>query len=155
MAGVGSPSATLNATAKSKKTEKLAKARGRDWGLPDGGSGAAAATRPILVECHNDRLVLLSEDRGHASKEVRLGQQAQDSMDEFVADVWQHMKGWGTAGKGLYWRPALLMEVEPGAADRYAEVKSLLADSGLDVQERRPKTAQQPSSANPRPSRTQ
>ncbi len=153
MAGVGMPSPSLNATAKSKKTEKLAKTRGRDWGLPDGGSGAAAATRPTLVECRNDRLVLLSEDRGHAATEVRLGPHAKDSMDEFVGHVWQHMKSWGTAGKGLYWRPTLVMEVEQGAADRYAEVKSLLADSGLDVQERRPKTAQQPNSTSSRPFR--
>jgi hypothetical protein len=48
------------------------------------------------------------------------------------------MKSWGIAGKGLYWRPTLLMEVKPGAADRYAEVKALLADSGLDVHERQP-----------------
>ena len=57
-------------------------------------------------------------------------------MDEFVSDVWQHMKGWGPAGKGLYWRPTLVVDVKPGAADRYAEVKTLLDDSGLDVHER-------------------
>jgi hypothetical protein len=51
------------------------------------------------------------------------------------------MKSWGIAGKGLYWRPTLLMEVKPGAADRYAEVKALLDDSGLDVHERQPHAA--------------
>ena len=57
------------------------------------------------------------------------------------------MKGWGTAGKNLYWRPTLLMEVKPGAADRYAELKSLLENSGLDIKERtpRPQTAAKPS----------
>jgi hypothetical protein len=33
------------------------------------------------------------------------------------------------------------MDVKPGAADRYAEIKALLADSGLDIHERRPPTA--------------
>ena len=60
-------------------------------------------------------------------------------MDEFVSDVWQHMKAWGIAGKGLYWRPTLLMDIQPGAADRYAEVKALLEDSGLDVHEQVPR----------------
>jgi hypothetical protein len=96
-----------------------------------------AVTRPILVECHNDRLVIVPENRNQLPKEVLLGVKAQESMDEFVSDVWQHMKRWGMAGKNLYWRPTLLMDVKPGAADRYAEVKALLADSGLDVHERR------------------
>ena len=118
----------------------MAKTRGRDWGLPDAGMGTAAATRPILIECHNDRLVIQPESRNELPKEVRMGPKAQENMDEFVADVWQHMKGWGTAGKGLYWRPTLVMDVKPGAADRYAEVKALLADSGMDVHERPPQS---------------
>jgi len=123
----------------SSKPASMAKSRGRDWGLPDAGMGAAA-TRPILIECHNDRLIILPETRSELPKEVQLGPQAQASMDEFVGNVWQHMKGWGTAGKGLYWRPTLVMDVKPGAADRYAEVKALLADSGMDVHERPPQT---------------
>ncbi|HEV3024886.1 MAG TPA: hypothetical protein VGX76_20565, partial [Pirellulales bacterium] len=58
------PSLSLNATvpsSQSKKTKSMATARGRNWGLPDTGPAAAAATRPILVECHNDRLVILPE----------------------------------------------------------------------------------------------
>ena len=102
--------------------------------------GTAAATRPILIECHNDRLVIQPESRSESPKEVLLGPKAQESMDEFVADVWQHMKSWGTAGRGLYWRPTLVMDVKPGAADRYAEVKALLADSGMDVHERQPQS---------------
>ena len=126
--------------AQATKTTSMAKTRGRDWGLPDAGMGTAAATRPILIECHNDRLVIQPESRSESPKEVRLGPKAQESMDEFVADVWQHMKSWGTAGRGLYWRPTLVMDVKPGAADRYAEVKALLADSGMDVHERQPQS---------------
>ncbi len=140
-AASGMPSPTFQSQA--QKTDSLAKTRGRDWGLPDGGSGVAPATRPILVECHNDRLVIVPEDRNHDPKVVRMGTQAQETIDEFVSDVWQHMKGWGIAGKGLYWRPTLVMDVKPGAADRYAEVKALLSDSGLDVHERQPRAATQ------------
>jgi hypothetical protein len=122
----------------------MAKTRGRDWGLPDASPVAAPATRPILVECHNDRLVILPESSNQMPKQVPLAAKAQDSMDEFVSDVWTHMKSWGIAGKGLYWRPTLLVDVKPGAADRYAEVKALLEDSGLDVHERQPHTAAKP-----------
>ncbi len=136
---VGTPPSAFAPTSPSKKTNSLAKSRGRDWGLPESGVGAVAATRPILIECHNDHLVLLPESSHELPKQVRLGPKTQDSMDELVSDVWQHMKGWGTAGKGLYWRPTLAMQVEPGAADRYAEIKALMADSGLDVRERQPR----------------
>ena len=137
----GGPPPKFPQTASAKKTDSMAKTRGRDWGLPDGGSQAAAATRPILVECHNDRLVIMPEGSNEQPKVVKLSGKAQESMDEFVSDVWKHMKAWCPAGKGVYWRPTLLMEGKPGAADRYAEVKSLLADSGLDVHERQPKAA--------------
>jgi hypothetical protein len=103
-----------------------------------------------MIECYNDRLVILPESKNELPQVTPLGPKAQDSMDEFVSHVWQHMKGWGMAGKGLHWRPTLLMQVEPGAADRYAEVKSLLADSGLDVHERQPKAAAKPPLNNPK-----
>jgi hypothetical protein len=126
---------------KPRKTTSLAKVRGRDWGLPDAGAGMAPATRPILVECHHDRLVIVPDEPGTDPKVTRLGDETRENIDEFVSDVWQHMRGWGIAGRGLYWRPTLAMAVEPGAADRYAEIKALLADSGLDVRERRPRAA--------------
>lgn len=135
----GSPG--TSAAGQAANVKSMAKTRGRDWGLPEAGVAAVAATRPIRVECHNDRLVIVPESRTELPKEVPLGARTQDSMDELVSDVWTHMKGWGVAGKGMYWRPTLVMEVKPGAADRYAEIKSLLADSGLDIHERRPPTA--------------
>ena len=105
----------------------------------------SAATRPILVYCFKDRLIIPSELRQPAADRSQGRRKTQDSMDEFVHGVWQHMKAWGTPGKGLYWRPTLLMDIQPGAADRYAEVKALLEDSGLDVHERpAPATATQP-----------
>jgi len=143
---VGSPQPDV-APGGPKKTHSLAKNRGSDWGLPDGGAGMSPASRPIAVECHNDRLVIRPDRANLPPVETKLGAEARDDMDEFVSNVWQHMKGWGIAGKGLYWRPTLLMTIEPGAADRYAEVKALLADSGLDVREQVPRGAQPPRAA--------
>ena len=39
----------------------------------------------------------------------------------------------GSAGRGIYWRPQLAVDVAPGAEGRYSDLKTLLADSGLDV----------------------
>jgi hypothetical protein len=144
----GMPSPSLDFSAKKPRTASLAKARGNNWGLPES-SGTAAATRPISVVCNNDSLVIMPEERGQSPVTVRLGPRTQESMDEFVSGVWQHMKGWGKAGKGLYWRPTLVVDVKPGAADRYAEVKNLLQDSGLDVHERVAATTAQPPASKP------
>ena len=46
------------------------------------------------------------------------------------------LKAWGIAGRGMYWRPVLLIEVTPDAEFRYAELKALLDNSGLIVQRR-------------------
>ena len=133
----------------SRKLASIASFRGRDWGLPDAGAGMTPVTRPIAVECHTDRLVILPEDRGQAPRVTRLDEDARANIDEFVSNVWRHMKGWGIAGRGLYWRPTLLVSVGPGAADRVAELEALLADSGLDVRLRR---AQDDSTRTKRPS---
>jgi hypothetical protein len=146
-AGGSPPPSQSNTVSASKKIKSLAKTRGRDWGLPDAAPAAMAATRPIRIECHPDRLVIVPEASNEVPREIRLGANTQESMDELVSNVWQHMKSWGVAGKGLYWRPTLLMDVKPGAADRYADIKASLADSGMDVHERRP----QPSAKNPAP----
>lgn len=118
------------------KPHSMASSRGSDWGLPESSPGAVAATRPILVECYADRLVLLPASRGLPPKEIRLAARTEDSMDELVSAVWDHMKSWGTAGRGLYWRPMLSMNVQPGGAERFAQIQALLADSGLDVHRR-------------------
>lgn len=140
---LGAPPLKINSP-QGKKVKSMAQARGRDWGLPNAEPHAVAANRPLLVECHNDRLVIPAADRSEPPKEIRLGANTQDSMDDLVSGVWKHIEGWGLAGRGMYWKPELVMEVKPGAADRYAEIKGLLADSGLEVRERQPRPAAKP-----------
>ena len=121
-----------------KKPRSMASTRGEDWGLPGSKLNAIAASRPILVRCYPDRLVVMPESRGQAPREVKLGPHTADSMDELVSSVWDTMQVWGKAGRGMYWRPTLAVDIAPGAETRFEEVKALLADSGLDVEQRRP-----------------
>jgi hypothetical protein len=133
-----------------RKSASMASTRGSDWGLPESSAGAVAATRPVLVECYADRLFVLPESRGMPPEEIRLTARTEDSMDELVSAVWDHMKSWGKAGKGLYWRPTLSMNVQPGAANRFAEIQALLADSGLDVHQRQRRPAAAPATTRRR-----
>jgi hypothetical protein len=137
-AGANSQSAQLNhgAHGGAKKTQSLAQRRGRDWGLQDAENHMAPVTRPVLVQCYADKLVIVPEDRTQQALVTSLDGAAENNIDEFVVNVWKHTKQWGIAGKGLFWKPTLVMDVAPGGNDRFSELQALLADSGLDVRRR-------------------
>ncbi len=115
--------------------ESVAKKRGRDWALPDASHESAPVSRPVVVECRADKLVILAEDGKTVSQEIPLQGKTADSVDELRTAVWAHMKTWGSAGRGLYWKPTLAIRVPPDGRARFDELKALLADSGLDVHE--------------------
>ena len=125
----GDSSPGLNFTA----TQSLAETRGRNWGLPDANQTAVAITRPIRLECHSDRLVIVPEAGLGSPKPIGLGQSTEGSIDSFVSTVWDYMEGWGRAGRGMYWRPVLNVYAAPDAASRVADLEALLQDSGLLV----------------------
>ena len=110
--------------------QSVAKQRGeRNWANPDAGTTNVPIQRAIRVVCDADHLTLLPEGRGKQSMRViQLKPRTADSVDDLVASVWDRIDSWGTAGRGMYWRPTLLMEVEPGGQRRYAELQSLFGD---------------------------
>jgi hypothetical protein len=107
-----------------------------DWALRDAGRGAVPITRPIRVECHADRIVVLPDEGKLGGKEIRLDKYTDDSLDELVAVLSKRMETWGIAGKNMYWRPVLQMRVAPGAEDRYRDLARLLDGSGLTIERR-------------------
>ena len=42
----------------------------------------------------------------------------------------------GPAGTGMYWKPSLHVEVAPGGAKRFEQLKHLLHGSGIEVRQR-------------------
>jgi hypothetical protein len=113
------------------KSKRLADRRGENWGLPNAARGSVGITRPIHVRLFADRLEFLPENGAAAAKAVLLGARTEDAIDGLISSVWEQMKPWGIGGRGMYWRPILKVEVAPGAEIRYAELKSLLDNSGL------------------------
>jgi len=110
--------------------------RGADWGLPESAAGAIPLTRPIKIDCYNDRLVLLPEAGASPGKTIALGPRTGDALDELILAVWERIGSWGMAGKGMYWRPVLQVAVAPGAQQRFDELTRLLEGSGLVIQQR-------------------
>ncbi len=111
----------------------LAEARGKNWALPDAANGSFGITRPIRVDCHPDRLEVVSASGQARGQVVALGDRTEDTVDTFISAVWDHMESWGIAGRGMYWQPVLNVRVAAGAEARFADLKTLLDRSGLRV----------------------
>ncbi len=142
-AGVGSPSGSSSGKASggsggsggpsngpSSGQQSLASRRGENWAVPNVGHTVIGVQRPIILECHDDRLVVLPE-----RKVIPLDTRTIDVIDQLVRVVHDHTNTWGTAGEGFYWRPELVCRVAPDGAQRFAELRDLLDGSGLDVRQ--------------------
>lgn len=132
-AGDGADAPAQPSPAISLVTKSLASARGRNWGLPSAAVGAVPITSPIRIDCYPDRLVLVPEAGLGEPKRVPLGARTEDAIDALIANVWEYMDRWGSAGSGMYWRPVLTFHVAPNAETRYRDLEILLEGSGLDV----------------------
>jgi hypothetical protein len=137
------------ARAADESVDSLAATRGQDWALPGAARGSVAITRPIRVHCHPDRLVIVPEAGLGGGKTVPLGQHTEEAIDEFVSAVWEYMELWGIAGRGMYWRPVLHVDVGPGAERRFEQISILLEGSGLAVDPRQEEPGDEPPVPNP------
>jgi chemotaxis regulatin CheY-phosphate phosphatase CheZ len=107
--------------------------RQRNWALPNSSASSVPIQRPIRVECWNDRLVLLPDTRDMQAEVIPLPERTADAVDQLVAAVRTYTKTWGIAGRGMYWKPQLILEVTPNGQGRAADLTEILADSGWDV----------------------
>jgi hypothetical protein len=119
-----------------EKPRSLAEMRGSNWGLSPAARASNPITRPIHIVCEGDKLLVHPGRPGDAPAIVPLAQRTEDSVDQFVAEVQERIETWGIAGRGLYWRPQLILEVGHSGEGRYSDLEALLADSGFDVKRR-------------------
>jgi hypothetical protein len=107
-----------------------------DWGLSPAARSSNPITRPIHIVCEGDKMVIRPERPDVLPVAIPLRMRTEDSVDPLVAAVQQRIRDWGIAGRGLYWRPQLILEVGQSGEGRYADLEALLADSGFDVKRR-------------------
>ena len=113
----------------------LAKANGKNWAIPNYKPRAAAFVRDIRVGVLKDQLVIFP-DKGFKGKTkiYPIRGNSRSAIEEFVhSDIWDHVKSWGIAAAGGYWKPVLQVKVGPGGEQRFKELKALLQDSGLEI----------------------
>ena len=125
--------ATAKAGQPASQVKSLAADRGENWGLPGAANDSVPLRRPLRIECHGDRLVIVPEAGVRGMESIALGSQTEDSIDEFISAVWKQIESWGIAGRGMYWQPILNAHVAPGGEQRFTELQILLDGSGLKV----------------------
>src|SRR5262249_10299639 len=117
-------------------SHSTAQVRGHNWALPNMHNASMGVQRPIRVECYADRLILLPDTHDQEAQTIPLGERTDDAVDQLVAAVRTYTKSWGMAGRGMYWKPQLVLNVNPNAESRAADLQAILADSGWDVKRR-------------------
>jgi hypothetical protein len=132
----GPPTPVMNFSNPQQRSKSVAQNRGKNWALPTSSSSSIPLTRPIRIECYTDRLVLLPDNRDQQAQVIPLGDRTDAAVDQLVSAVRGYTKTWGMAGRSMYWKPQLVLEVKPSADSRAADLQALLADSGLDVTRR-------------------
>lgn len=117
----------------SSSSHSMSKNRGKNWALPTSHTASVPVQRPIRVECWSDRLVLVPDTRDQQPQVISLGERTEDAIEPLVGAVRTYTRSWGIAGRSMYWKPQLVLNVNPNAEARAADLQTLLADSGWDV----------------------
>ncbi len=138
MFGSPPPGASHNVHDDEKNRHSLADTRGRDWALKQKPQRTTPVRRSIRVTVGKDRLTILPEGASNTPiagtcKVIPFHGDTVLSLDAFVREVRDEIDAWGMAGNGLYWRPVILLNVDPQGQQRAGDLERLLRNSGLEL----------------------
>ena len=132
-AASASPPSAGGGGAQGANPQSISESRGKDWASPSASKGLIPFTRTMSIQVAADRMIIVSQDPTVAPTTVVFSGSTKEGVEEFVSKVWEEMKSWGSAGRGMYWRPELNLRVLPGGQRRAQELQVLMSDSGLEV----------------------
>ncbi|MCA9240530.1 MAG: hypothetical protein KDA37_10035, partial [Planctomycetales bacterium] len=92
------------------------------------GPDDVAIRRPVTVTVFADRVLIGKEGRNV----VLSGATSQD-LSDVASAIKGQIKSWGLAGRGLYWRPVINLEVRPGGQHNAQQIYNAMRNSGVDV----------------------
>lgn len=140
MAGVGTVGGGITGSGFSstgKPDESIANTRGINWAVNKPRHKSVAIRRTIHAVVRDNQMTLLAPSdtrRGSQAKQISLDQPIETISDEFSGAVKERIDDWGLAGSGMYWKPVLELNVEPGAHMTATRISRLLDNSGVEVQ---------------------
>ena len=109
--------------------------RSPNWALKDATQFSSGISRSVIVRCESDRFVIPAQSGLLAERLVPIGNSVSAAADQLVQAIWDFQHSWGVAGENLHWRPILRVRMVPGGEQRLRELKFLLRDSGLVIEE--------------------
>jgi TolA-binding protein len=123
------------ATSQPSGPRSMAETRGSNWANLAATQRASAVTRPIRVVVGVDEMKFMPEGGGDPAEaeSVSFHQSTDKVMDGLAANVQKRIDEWGLAGRSMYWRPTLVLQVAPGAERQAERIVELLEDSGVDA----------------------
>ncbi|MCC6492563.1 MAG: hypothetical protein IT424_06035 [Pirellulales bacterium] len=134
-AGAGAAGGAAMTLAPQHDTPSAAKSRGANWANAAASQRSSPITRPIQVRVEASQIALLPEAGGTALQPavIDFHQSTDQVLDKLAIALQERIKDWGLAGKDMYWRPTLVLQVAPGAERHALRLSQLLDDSGVDV----------------------
>ncbi len=126
--GEGPPVARLG-----RSGQSLAAIRGPDWALPPGSNALVPISRPVRVHCSAERLILVAEPGLGPNITIPWEEDPTRTVDRLVSELWKYVQQWESAGRGMIWRPELVLQVTPDGWPAFEKLQQLLAGSGLNV----------------------
>ena len=111
----------------------ISEVRGDNWALPGASGGSFPFERPMRIEITKTEITLFHTDPRQQPIHIPFENNTRQTIEQFVAAVWEHMGTWGTAGRGMYWKPVLNIYTDQGAEGRANELENLLKRSGLEI----------------------
>ena len=111
----------------------ISEVRGDNWALPGASGGSFPFERPMRIEITKTEITLFHTDPRQQPIHIPFENNTRQTIEQFVAAIWEHMGTWGTAGRGMYWKPVLNIYTDQGAEGRANELENLLKRSGLEI----------------------
>jgi hypothetical protein len=87
----------------------------------------------MRIEITKTEITLFHTDPRQQPIHIPFENNTRQTIEQFVAAIWEHMGTWGTAGRGMYWKPVLNIYTDHGAEGRANELENLLKRSGLEI----------------------
>jgi len=109
-----------------------------NWAIADDKQNAMEVTRPIVVECFPNKILIRRASGSGTDREVDIppGASVHHLTDTLVSQIVTYIDTWGMAARGTYWQPEMIVTVQPGAEARFEELKAVMHNSGVRIRRR-------------------
>ncbi len=133
-----SSSVSMNSAIKPPPPDRSANERQHGLDPPHGRTQSVPIRRSIHLVVRSDHVAILPERTTSSApltggKEIALTESTDESIDQLVSALRDHVQQWGIAGNGLFWRPVVVLNVGPDGHGRAAELERLFKRRGIEL----------------------